>query len=169
MQGTTDFPAYGGDSSMYKVHKFMDISAAEFGYFVTQVAMSAASFGVAASDLAIVGDALGSAFGHKCSPKTTIIPAQGAQLQAICIGNRCATSPNATCSAYSAAVEPSTAVSSLIPSTTASVTGTATPSSAKTTGTATSSTAKSSSIKNDATILKISIAAVVGGLAAFLL
>jgi len=170
-QGTADFPAYSGEASMYEVHKFMDISTAEFGYFVTQVANSAASFGVAKSDLAIVGNALGSAFGYKCSPETTIIPAQGAQLQAICIGDDCSTSPNATCSAYAAAVEPSTAVSSLVPSSTAPVTGTATPKSAQTTGTgsATSSTATPSSTKNAASILQINLAAVAGGLVALLL
>src|SRR3954471_17736985 len=79
---------YGGESSMYEVHKFMDLSAAEFGYFVQQVALSAASFGVASSDIAAVGMALQSAFGFKNSPPMAVVT-KDEQLQAICIGEGC--------------------------------------------------------------------------------
>lgn len=81
---------------MYEVHKFMDLSAAEVGYFITQVAMSAASFGVAADDLAVVGTALTTLFGQKCSPPAVVIPSQPAELQAICIGEGCTGASNAT-------------------------------------------------------------------------
>jgi hypothetical protein len=40
----------------------MDLSYAEVGYFISQVADSAASFGVAKDDLTVVGNALTSLF-----------------------------------------------------------------------------------------------------------
>jgi len=113
MQGMPDYSAYVGHPSMTNVHQFMDIDAFEFGYFVTQVGLSAASFGVADADVATVGQALAGAFGMKCAPPTTVIPAQGPQLQAICLGDECPTSPNATCAAYPAVSEPAVANASL--------------------------------------------------------
>jgi hypothetical protein len=111
----------------------MDLSYAEVGYFITQVALSAASFGVAESDLMIVGKALGSIFNVNCGPPTTIIPSQGPQLQSICIGAGCPLSPNATCSSYQNVSRPAIASSSTAsgttPSGTASVAGSATGSS----------------------------------------
>jgi hypothetical protein len=101
----------------------MDLSAAEVGYFITQVANSAASFGVAKDDLTVVGSALNNLFGMRCSAATTVVPAQGPALQAICIDATCPLAPNATCSAYGNAIEPSIAVSSLVPSMTSTETG----------------------------------------------
>jgi len=34
--GTEGFPAYQGNTNMYSVHKFMDLSAAEMGYFIVR-------------------------------------------------------------------------------------------------------------------------------------
>jgi len=104
----------------------MDLSAAEFGYFVTQVAMSAASFGVATSDLTIVGTALQNTFGYKDSAPMVVIPSQPADLQAICVGDGCPMAANSTMSGYTSVAEPSTAVASLVPSM-SSATGTPTP------------------------------------------
>lgn len=78
----------------------MDLSYAQVGYFITQVALSAASFGVTEDDLKIVGNALGSIFNVKCGPPTTVIPAQGAQLQSVCTGDGCPLAANASCAAY---------------------------------------------------------------------
>ena len=85
MVGKGSFPAYTGEKSMYNVHKYMGLGEAEIGYFITQVGLSAASFGVADADVTAVGMALNQLFGYKCAPATTVIKAQGAQLQAICI------------------------------------------------------------------------------------
>jgi len=173
MMGTTDFPAYDGAESMYEVHKFMDLSAAEVGYFITQVALSGASFGVEASELQVVGTALGTLFGHKCSPPTIVLPGQTAQLQAICIGDDCPISENATCSSYAAVTEPSTAVSSLVPTSTASVTGspTGTSAAASATSAAASGTSAPSSVPsgNAAAVVGINVAVVLGGVAAMFL
>jgi len=174
MMGTDAYPAYDGSNSMYNVHKFMDLSAAEFGYFVSQVALSAASFGVATEDLTTVGKALNAAFGMKNSMPMVIIPSQDAALQAICIGDGCPTASNSTTSGYDAAVEPSTAVSSLVPSS-SKATGTATPAPTGTetmTGTATgtaSGAGASATGTNAAMKMGINVAAVAGGLAALML
>jgi hypothetical protein len=137
----------------------MDLSAAEVGYFTTQVANSAASFGVAKDDLTVVGNALNSLFGMRCSAPTTVVPSQGPALQAICIDSTCTMPPNATCSAYGNATEPSVAVSSLVPSMTSTGTGgassTGTPSPAPTTG--------------GAAVYGLSMGAVAAGVAAMLL
>lgn len=36
MQGGAAYPSYAGSASMYETHKFMQLSAAEVGYFITQ-------------------------------------------------------------------------------------------------------------------------------------
>ncbi|KAK2056886.1 hypothetical protein LY76DRAFT_575567 [Colletotrichum caudatum] len=107
--GMAGFPSYSGFASMYEVHKFMDLDANELGYFIEQVALAGASFGVAQDDLKAVGTALNQLFGLRCSPATTAIPAQGPQLQAICIADNCPLSPNAVCASYQTAVAPKNA------------------------------------------------------------
>ncbi|KAF7865717.1 hypothetical protein EAF04_005883 [Stromatinia cepivora] len=99
-QGGADFPAYSGSASQYNVHKFMDLSDAEVNYFIEQVALSASSFGVSASDLMIIGYALRQSFGYRCLPPATVIPSQGAQLQSICTDSTCPLAPNNTCASY---------------------------------------------------------------------
>jgi hypothetical protein len=64
--GTPDFPTYAGDKSMYEVHKYMALDAFQVGYFITQVGLSAASFGVAQADVEAVGMSLNNLFGYKC-------------------------------------------------------------------------------------------------------
>jgi hypothetical protein len=147
MMGTADYPAYAGEASQYQVHKYMYLSAAQVGYFIQQVALSAASFGVAQDDLKIVGAALGSTFNYTCSPPAAVIPAQGAQLQSICTGDGCVQDPMADCSKYqnnitapamAAAKANGTSTSSGMASGTASATGTSSskPATASTAGAA---------------------------------
>lgn len=108
------FPSYQGFGSQASVHRFMDLSAAEVGYFIQQVALAASSFGVAQDDIAIVGKALNSIFNVRCAPPTTVIPAQGAQLQSICEDETCPLAPNNTCAAYPAAMKPAKANSTMM-------------------------------------------------------
>lgn len=70
---------------MYDVHKFMKLDVNEVGYFIEQVGLSAASFGVATEDVQAIGDALNKYFGYKCSPKTKIVPTAPPEFQSICI------------------------------------------------------------------------------------
>ena len=98
---------------MASVHKFMDLDPYEVGYFIEQVGLSAASFGVSQSDVEYVGMALNKLFNYRCSPNTTVIPAQGPQQQSICIADTCPLDPNATCAAYPPAVEPGVANATL--------------------------------------------------------
>jgi len=175
MQGGADYPAYGGEASMYSVHKFMDLSNAEVGYFIEQVAMSAASFGVATDDLMVVGTALNSLFGVRCAPETIVVPAQGPQLNSICIDSTCPLSPNSTCASYAAAMEPAVANSTLVPNTTSSAassgSGSMSTGTAASSGSATksASASASSAAAGGAATVGISVAAVMGGFAALLL
>ncbi|KAG9640190.1 hypothetical protein KCU64_g13058, partial [Aureobasidium melanogenum] len=102
----TGFPSYAGFGSQASVHRFMDLSAAEVGYFIEQVALAASSFGVSQDDIATVGKALNSIFNVRCAPPTTVIPAQGAQLQSICQDETCPLAPEPTCAAYPATMKP---------------------------------------------------------------
>jgi hypothetical protein len=144
----------------------MDLSYAEVGYFITQVADSAASFGVANDDLTVVGNALTSLFDVRCSAPTTVVPAQGAALQAICIDPTCPLAPNATCSAYGNATEPAVAISSLVPS--MSATGTVTSASSPTSSGAVTSSPSAPTTGAGVTY-GLSMAAVAAGFAAMLL
>ncbi|GAM91249.1 hypothetical protein ANO11243_092960 [Dothideomycetidae sp. 11243] len=98
--GMTGYPAYAGVGSMYEVHKFMDLDANQVGYFIEQVGLSAASFGVTTDDVTAVGKALTGLFDVRCGPNTTVIPANGALQQSICIAADCPEAANASCSAY---------------------------------------------------------------------
>jgi len=163
MQNSTAYGAYKGDSSMYEVHKFMDLSYAEVTYFNEQVGLAAMSFGVTKEDATAVGNELMAAFGYSCSPPAVIIPYQPSELQAICIDSTCPVAPvNATCSSYAAAMEPG-----MSNATTSATMTSASGSSA--TGTATGTASTASSTKNAAAAVGINMAAVAGGLVALLL
>ena len=66
------------------MHKFMALDAAEVGYFIQNVGLSAQSFGVASSDVAAVGSALMNAFGYRCLPPASIPAFERPALQSIC-------------------------------------------------------------------------------------
>jgi len=164
-QGQDAFPVYDGDESLYETHKFMDLSYAEVGYFIQQVALSGASFGVAESDLAGVGTALNSLFGYRCAAAVTVIPAQGPQLQSICTdAMTCPLAPNNTCSAYDTTIgEPK------VENVTMSASST---SSGKTSPTATGTTTPSPMISKAAgsvAQIGLSVVGLIGGVAALLL
>ena len=178
MVGDGSYPAYAGDKSMYDVHKYMGLGATEFNYFIQQVGLAAASFGVTDEDVNAVGMALTGLFGYKCAPAATVIKSQGAQLQAICIEvssrvqnanfiltvlqSDCPTAPTADCSAYGAiAAVPATATAS---SSKTSKSATATKSS-KSTGTGTMSATATNTAKSG-TGSKLGPAAAVVGVAA---
>ena len=83
--GQQGFPAYAGEKSMYQVHKFMALDAFQTQYFIQQVGLSAASFGVEMADIQYVGHALQNVFGYKCAPETSIGPTEPEELQSVCI------------------------------------------------------------------------------------
>ena len=96
---------------MYRVHKYMALDRAEIGYFISQVGLAAASFGVAQSDIAAVASALVMYFNYKCSPPANIV--YGPQLDSICVDVTCPLVPNPKCylydNNYGSSLEPKTA------------------------------------------------------------
>jgi len=76
----------------------------EMNYFIQQVGLSAASFGVAAADVSAIGNALNSAFNYRCSPAAPLVPSAAPDLQAICINSDCPTATaGAVCGSYNKA------------------------------------------------------------------
>lgn len=112
----------------------MALDPYEIGYFITQVGLSAASFGVAQSDINVVANALFSLFSYKCSPPATVVPSQGAVLESICVDVTCPADPNAMCGLYDnmngTSPEPATASSCLTSSMTSTSSSMTTSSSA---------------------------------------
>jgi hypothetical protein len=86
-------------SSLF-VSRFMSLDPNEVGYFISQVGLATASFGVASSDITIVVNALVSLFDYRCSPPVTIVPAAGPQLQEICGNPTCPLGPTPKCYLY---------------------------------------------------------------------
>ena len=118
MQGMPGFDAYDGDPSMFDVHKFMDLNPFQLGYFIQQVALAGASFGVAQADLEAVGTALQHLFGLRCSPPVEVVKSQGDQLQAICVNQSCPLSPDAVCNKYEGPAASGSPTTSMSPSST---------------------------------------------------
>lgn len=139
----------------------MNLKPAEIGYFITQVADAAASFGVSSEDLAPVGKALNALFGYRCAPATVVIPSQGAQLQSICQAKECPIAPNSTCDGVPDSVEPAKADGTSDGNATATATSS---------GSASSPTSSTPPVVvNGASAVGMSLMAVFGGLLALCL
>lgn len=156
---------------MYQVHKFMALDPYQVGYFITQVGLAAASFGVADADVQAVGMALTSLFDYKCAPPTTAVKAQGPELQSICIDEACPLAMDAVCDKYEKVIEPQAASSmngsmtmtmSMPPAGTGSMTMTMPSGTASMTSTMMAPTA--GAVANG-----INLAAIAGGMAALLI
>lgn len=82
-------------------HRYMDIEKYEMDFFTLQIVSAVASLGFEAADVHFTNASLHAAFGHRCSPPTTVIPpAAGQQLQSICVAPDCPLHPHARCGAY---------------------------------------------------------------------
>lgn len=97
---------------MYSVHKYMNITAAEFGFFVHQLGLSLRALGVADSQVKTFNNTVISSFGQRCSSAKSIIPGQSSQLQAICTDGSCTKASDPDCAAYAAAASSAPASSS---------------------------------------------------------
>ncbi|KAH7142060.1 hypothetical protein EDB81DRAFT_653776 [Dactylonectria macrodidyma] len=113
--GSSKLPAYAGKASMFEVHKFMDLNAAEMGFFVDQAVRGLLSIGFTDSDAQFVNNTLETVYNRRCAPPAGVIPpTAGPQLQAICIAPDCSLAENDICPAYDPAVPPLVANSTLI-------------------------------------------------------
>lgn len=83
---------------MNEVHKFMNLNQYEVGYFIKQVALSAASFGAADADVIAVASALMDLFGYEClPPRGIVVPLKEAQ--SICTDqSNCMSNEHSNCS-----------------------------------------------------------------------
>ena len=77
----------------------MYLNENQMGYFIQNVGLAAASFGVADDDITAVAEALNSLFNVRCAPPVEIIP-EGEELQSICIAPSCPLAEDAVCSVY---------------------------------------------------------------------
>jgi len=94
------------------------------GYFIQQVGLSAASFGVSNDDVTAVGKQLNDLFNVKCGPATALAPGADKELQSICIADDCKQAQNANCSAYGTIAGEPVNATSTAPSPTTTGTGT---------------------------------------------
>ncbi|KAL2826529.1 hypothetical protein BJY01DRAFT_255993 [Aspergillus pseudoustus] len=104
-QGGSTFPNYQGRTSMYEVHRYMNLDINQMNFFINQVRDSAISLGIDADDAAVLVDTLNTSFNTRCSPATIITSQTGpigdtAELHAVCIADNCPLAPQADCAAY---------------------------------------------------------------------
>ncbi|KAL3488128.1 hypothetical protein BJX62DRAFT_240385 [Aspergillus germanicus] len=110
-QGGPAFPNYQGRTSMYEVHRYMNLDITQMTFFITQVHDSAISLGIAPDDAAVLVDTLNTSFNTRCSPAMVITYRRGGQqqqqqigdtpqFQSVCIAENCPLAPEADCAAY---------------------------------------------------------------------
>ncbi len=75
----------------------MALDPYQMGYFIQQVGLAATSFGVTTEDATTAGMALTKLFDYRCSPPTTVVKAQGPQLQSMCDDPSCPLDPMSQC------------------------------------------------------------------------
>jgi hypothetical protein len=83
------FEAYEGDSSMYEVHKFMNLNPYEVGYFIHQFGLSALSFGASSAEVKQVENFLTFFFGYNCLPPAKVIGEAKSTKQSVCTAFDC--------------------------------------------------------------------------------
>jgi hypothetical protein len=95
------FPAYMGDPDMFRVHKFMGITAEQNDYFINQVGLSAASFGVTAADVLTIYNYLDDTYNIRCAPPLKEAHGTPAYLigtnPSICHADSCPMAMDSTC------------------------------------------------------------------------
>lgn len=95
--------------------RFMDLNAAEMGFFIDQAVRGLLSIGFSDADAQYVNTTLISVFNYRCAPAAAVVPASaGPQLQSICVAPDCLLSPNDTCPAYDTAVAPAVVNATLL-------------------------------------------------------
>ncbi|KAG6024735.1 hypothetical protein E4U41_001689, partial [Claviceps citrina] len=150
------------------VHKFMGLGKPEMDYFINQVGLAAASFGVSKDDIAAVAGSLNTVFNRACSPPVTVIKSQGQHLQAICIDqSSCIKADKPVCGEYAAVMKPvaATAAASASSSASSAPSGTGSTAAAAAPASKTSEPAAAAAAGANG----YSFAALAAGLAAFLL
>lgn len=79
--------------------RYMGLDPNEVGYFISQVGLAAASFGVPDADVQTVAGLLSSVFNVRCAPAVALVRSDS-EFQSICVAKECPLAPNAVCNAY---------------------------------------------------------------------
>ncbi|KXT02217.1 hypothetical protein AC578_5057 [Pseudocercospora eumusae] len=96
---------YTSDASMYDVHKYMQLDENQFGYFITQVGLSASSYGVSKEDVGTIAKALMDTFGYRCAKPAAAVPPTVKALQSICTKPSCPIAQDCDCDLYKTVME----------------------------------------------------------------
>ncbi|KAH8594303.1 hypothetical protein B0O99DRAFT_514090 [Bisporella sp. PMI_857] len=105
LQGSSStFPSYQGRTSMYEVHRYMNLDRLQMDFFIEQCVLSLKSLGVSVSDADTFGQTLNSLFNFRCSPPT-VVKGEGPnwtvpELQSVCVAESCPLSENGNCKVY---------------------------------------------------------------------
>ncbi|KAH3952149.1 hypothetical protein HBH98_068880 [Parastagonospora nodorum] len=122
-------PNTNGPISLAYAHKFMNLEYNQLGYFISQLALAAQYFGVSSQDAGSIETSLNTRVNIRCAPATSANPPM---LLSLCQNPTCPLAvPISDCAAYNnlTAVgvtdsKPTTVASSLLPTLTASSSGT---------------------------------------------
>ncbi|KUJ18985.1 uncharacterized protein LY89DRAFT_581946 [Mollisia scopiformis] len=87
-------PSTGPILNLAYVHKFMDLNQTDIGYFIDQLALSAAHFGFSQQDSSSLSTQLNAKYNVRCSPPV------GTQLYSLCQDETCPLDPSPDCAAY---------------------------------------------------------------------
>lgn len=161
----------------------MVLNTAEMGYFITQVrpprllrpsekltdpsqvALSAASFGVTEEDIAAAGTALNGAFNNRCGAAIAVVPDQTPAFQSTCTDEDCMLAEGGSCDAQAVIAAPVAAAAATSgASGSASMSGGATMTSGSATGTAAGTAGSAAPTTTAATGGAIQASASVGAL-----
>jgi len=75
----------------------MDLDTAQNSWFIENVGLAAASFGVSQDDINTVATTLNGTFGYRCAPAVSLLPGAGPVYESICQNVTCPIAPNSTC------------------------------------------------------------------------
>jgi len=112
----------------------MDLDTAQNSWFIENVGLAAASFGVSQDDINTVATTLNGTFGYRCAPAVSLLPGAGPVYESICQNVTCPIAPNSTCGTGPAVAFPAAAPASSGSSSLASMIASSSSSAAAATG-----------------------------------
>ena len=91
----------GGRLNLAYVHKYMNLTYTDLGYFIDQLSKTTTVFGFSDADSQTLNTKFNSLYNVRCAPPITLDPAEGPQLLSLCQDPSCPLAvPNTDCSDY---------------------------------------------------------------------